>query len=134
MEDWALIRRLHLAEGMPKPRIARDLGISRTTVLKALASGGRRSSACRIGPVLRVRRVRAQGSCASRRRWRPAPRDRRPARSRPAGSPVPRGSLRRVRCPWRTGAPHSPMGTGSDQSNQASVGAQRSRGAVGRSK
>jgi transposase len=40
LEDWALIRRLHLAEGMPKARIARDLGISRTTVLKALASDG----------------------------------------------------------------------------------------------
>lgn len=32
-----MIRQLHLAEGVPKVRIARQLGISRTTVSKALA-------------------------------------------------------------------------------------------------
>lgn len=37
MEDWALIRRL-AAEGVPKAVIARRLGISRTTVVKAVAS------------------------------------------------------------------------------------------------
>ena len=37
MEDWALIRRL-AAEGVPKARIATRLGISRTTVVKAVAS------------------------------------------------------------------------------------------------
>ena len=37
MEDWALIRRL-AAEGVPKARIASRLGISRTTVVKAVAS------------------------------------------------------------------------------------------------
>lgn len=37
MEDWALIRRL-AAEGVPKARIAVRLGISRTTVLKAVGS------------------------------------------------------------------------------------------------
>lgn len=37
MEDWALIRRL-AAEGIPKARIAERLGISRTTVIKAVAS------------------------------------------------------------------------------------------------
>jgi transposase len=37
VEDWALIRRL-AAEGVPKARIARRLGISRTTVVKAVAS------------------------------------------------------------------------------------------------
>lgn len=37
MEDWALIRRL-AADGRPKAAIARDLGISRTTVAKAVAS------------------------------------------------------------------------------------------------
>ena len=37
MEDWALIRRL-VKDGVPKSRIARDLGISRTTVVKAAAS------------------------------------------------------------------------------------------------
>ncbi|HKU11125.1 MAG TPA: hypothetical protein VJQ61_07840 [Sinomonas sp.] len=36
--------------------------------------------------------------------------------------------------PWRTGAPRPPTGTGGDQSSQASVGEQRRRGAVGRSK
>ena len=37
MEDWALIRRL-AAEGEPHAAIARRLGISRTTVVKAVAS------------------------------------------------------------------------------------------------
>lgn len=37
MEDWALIRRL-AAEGVPKARIAQRLGISRTTVVKAVNS------------------------------------------------------------------------------------------------
>ncbi|MDR1214588.1 MAG: IS21 family transposase [Propionibacteriaceae bacterium] len=39
LEDWALIRRL-AAEGVPKARIAARLGISRTTVVKAVASAG----------------------------------------------------------------------------------------------
>ena len=37
MEDWALIRRL-AADGVPKARIAVQLGISRTTVIKAVNS------------------------------------------------------------------------------------------------
>jgi transposase len=37
LEDWALIRRL-AADGVPKARIAARLGISRTTVVKAVAS------------------------------------------------------------------------------------------------
>lgn len=37
MEDWALIRRL-AAEGVPNARIAVRLGVSRTTVIKAVAS------------------------------------------------------------------------------------------------
>ncbi|GAA1963698.1 IS21 family transposase [Microbacterium deminutum] len=37
LEDWALIRRL-AAEGVPKARIAERLGISRTTVVKAVKS------------------------------------------------------------------------------------------------
>jgi hypothetical protein len=37
LEDWALIRRL-AAEGVPKTRIAARLGISRTTVIKAVNS------------------------------------------------------------------------------------------------
>jgi Helix-turn-helix domain of resolvase len=39
LEDWALIRRL-AAEGVPKARIAQRLGISRTTVIKAVNSDG----------------------------------------------------------------------------------------------
>ena len=39
MEDWALVRRL-AADGVPKAEIARKLGISRTTVIKAIASDG----------------------------------------------------------------------------------------------
>ena len=38
MEDWALIRRLHVSERVPQAQIARDLGISRNTVAKAIAS------------------------------------------------------------------------------------------------
>jgi transposase len=38
LEDWALIRRL-AADGVPKARIAQRLGISRTTVIKAVKSG-----------------------------------------------------------------------------------------------
>ena len=39
MEDWALIRRL-AAEGVPKAKIARRLGIARNTVAAAVASQG----------------------------------------------------------------------------------------------
>lgn len=37
MEDWALIRRL-VADGVPQRQVARDLGIGRATVARALAS------------------------------------------------------------------------------------------------
>ena len=40
MEDWAEIRRLHRAEGLPIKLIARTLGISRNTVRAALAADG----------------------------------------------------------------------------------------------
>ena len=40
MEDWAEIRRLHRAEGMPIRSIARQLGIGRNTVRRALAADG----------------------------------------------------------------------------------------------
>jgi len=49
VEDWAEVRRLRRAEGVPISEIARVLGISRNTVKRALASEGppryRRSSA-----------------------------------------------------------------------------------------
>lgn len=38
MEDWALIRRLHAGERLPQAQIARQLGISRNTVAKAIAA------------------------------------------------------------------------------------------------
>ncbi len=37
MEDWALVRRL-VADGVPQRQVARDLGIGRSTVARALAS------------------------------------------------------------------------------------------------
>ena len=40
VEDWAEIRRLHRAEGLPIKAIARTLGVSRNTVRPALASDG----------------------------------------------------------------------------------------------
>ena len=40
MEDWAEIRRLHRAEGMPIRAIARRLGVGRNTVRRALAADG----------------------------------------------------------------------------------------------
>ena len=40
VEDWAEIRRLHRAEGMPVRAIARKLGLGRNTVRRALASDG----------------------------------------------------------------------------------------------
>jgi len=49
VEDWALIRRLS-AEGVPKARIAARLGISRTTVVKAVASDGPPQYERRAGP------------------------------------------------------------------------------------
>jgi transposase len=38
VEDWAEIRRLHRAEGMPIKAIARQLGVARNTVRRALAA------------------------------------------------------------------------------------------------
>ena len=49
MEDWALIRRL-AAEGEPHAAIARRLGISRTTVVRAVASDAPPRYVRRSGP------------------------------------------------------------------------------------
>ncbi|NMR19505.1 IS21 family transposase, partial [Cellulomonas fimi] len=38
MEDWAEIRRLHRAEGVPIKELSRRLGVARNTVRAALAS------------------------------------------------------------------------------------------------
>jgi transposase len=40
VEDWAEIRRLHRAEGMPIKVIARVLGVSRNTVRSTIGSDG----------------------------------------------------------------------------------------------
>ena len=40
VEDWAEIRRLYRAEGLPIKAVARVLGISKNTVKAALASDG----------------------------------------------------------------------------------------------
>jgi transposase len=40
VEDWAEIRRLHLAEGMPVKQVARVMGVSKNTVKRALAAEG----------------------------------------------------------------------------------------------
>lgn len=40
VDDWAEIRRLHRAEGFPIRAIARQLGISKNTVKKAIADEG----------------------------------------------------------------------------------------------
>jgi hypothetical protein len=39
VEDWALIRRL-VADGVPQRQVARDLGVGRATVARAVASDG----------------------------------------------------------------------------------------------
>jgi len=39
MEDWALIRRL-VADGVPQRQVARDLGVGRSTVARAVAADG----------------------------------------------------------------------------------------------
>ena len=38
MEDWAEIRRLHRAEGLPIKEVARQMGLARNTVRSALRS------------------------------------------------------------------------------------------------
>jgi transposase len=40
VEDWAEIRRLHRAEGLPIKQIARVMGVSKNTVKRALAASG----------------------------------------------------------------------------------------------
>jgi DNA-binding transcriptional regulator LsrR (DeoR family) len=38
VEEWALVRRLHLNEGVSQREIAKQLGISRNTVAKAISA------------------------------------------------------------------------------------------------
>ena len=67
VEDWAEIRRLHRAEGMPIKAIARVLGVSRNTVRAALRS--RRAAevrAARRRGRSWMRSSRGSGSCCRR--------------------------------------------------------------------
>jgi hypothetical protein len=61
LEDSALIRRLHVGEGLPKAQIARQLGISRNTVAKAIASADPPGIFTAAGGA-ELRAVRAPGS------------------------------------------------------------------------
>ena len=63
MEDWAEIRRLHRAEGLPIKMIARTLGVSRNTVRAAWRPPGRRGM-CGTGGVSGGW-VRSRGSVSS---------------------------------------------------------------------
>ena len=63
MEDWALIRRL-VADGVPQRQVARDLGIGRSTVERALASD-RPPKYERRGGADVVHAVRAAGAAAA---------------------------------------------------------------------
>ncbi len=69
MEDWAEIRRLHRAEGVPIKEIARRLGIARNTVWAALRSDGppKYERAAR-GSVADAFEPRIRAFCASRSR------------------------------------------------------------------
>jgi transposase len=72
VEDWAEIRRLHRAEGLPIKMIARVLGVSRNTVRTAIASDAapkyeRQSS----GSIVDEAEPRIRELCRRSRRCRP---------------------------------------------------------------
>jgi transposase-like protein len=54
VEDWAEIRRLHLAERMPIKQIARHMGISKNTVRNSTAGHGTFSGSSRERPTART--------------------------------------------------------------------------------
>ncbi len=66
VEDWAEIRRLRRAEGLPISEIARVTGVARNTVKVALAAEGRRSIGVRREGRWWMALSRGFGSC-----WRP---------------------------------------------------------------
>jgi hypothetical protein len=74
VEDWAEIRRLHRAEGMPIKAIVRKLGVARNTVRRVLVSDGPPSYSRPAKPSI-VDAV--ESACGSRRRRRSARRGRR---------------------------------------------------------
>ena len=55
MEDWALIRRL-VADGVPQRQVARDLGIGRATVARAVAYARLPLQIPMIGSAVRIAR------------------------------------------------------------------------------
>lgn len=63
VEDWAEIRRLHRAEGLPIKMIARVLGISKNTVKSALESNQqpKYERAPQVRSLMRL--SRGSGSC-----------------------------------------------------------------------
>ena len=68
MEDWAEIRRLRRAEGMPIAVIARPLGVARNMVKKALASD-RPPTHTDPGPGSRAKFKTSATSNAKPRHW-----------------------------------------------------------------
>ena len=87
MEDWAEIRRLHRAEGVPIKEIARRLRVARITVRSALHSDGppkyerarRGSVADAYEPQVRALLVQWRASRAAGNGRRPIARRRHPA-------------------------------------------------------
>ena len=74
MEDWAEIRRLYRAEGMPIKQVARVMGVSKNMVKRALTADGPPRYERRVGGGSIVDAVEpASGSC-----WRPGRRCRPP--------------------------------------------------------
>ncbi len=91
MEDWAEIRRLHRAEGVPIKEIARRLGVARNTVRAALALGPAaevRAGAAGLGR--RCRSSRRSGRC-----WRSGRGCRRPVIAQRIGWPLLDGPLKK---------------------------------------
>lgn len=125
MEDWAEIRRLHRAEGMPIKAISRRLGVSRNTVKRALGSVGppkyerapKGSAVDEFEPLIRAllaefpdmpatviaERVGWSRSITVFRERVTALRPLSPRRTQPRGRPMPRESWRSATC----GSPRS---------------------------
>ena len=64
VENWALIRRL-VADGVPQRQVAREFGIGRVTVARAVASGCRRGMTQASADVALAVRVAGSGSLMS---------------------------------------------------------------------
>ena len=79
VEDWAEIRRLHRAEGVPIKEIARRLGVARNTVRAALGSDGPpRYERARRGSVADTYEPQVRALLRRRYRWVATAHERRP--------------------------------------------------------